>query len=50
VIITNKVPNITLSIPKEEQDRLRKLANKERRSISQQVIYMMDYYIEKEKK
>lgn len=41
----NRMPNITLSMPKEDQERLREIANKERRSISQQVIFMMDFYI-----
>ena len=42
----NKMPNITLSIDKENQKKLRDVAKKERRSISQQVIVMMEYYLE----
>jgi len=39
------MPNITLSIDKDNQEILRSLANKERRSISKQVIVMMEYYL-----
>ncbi len=40
------MPNMTLSIDKQNQDKLREIAAKERRSISQQVIYMMEFYLE----
>jgi len=40
------VPNITLSMDKISQKKLRDIARKERRSISQQVILMMEHYIE----
>jgi hypothetical protein len=42
--------NITLSIDKENQKKLRDIAKKERRSISQQVILMMEFYIENKNK
>ncbi len=41
-----KMPNITLSMDKENQKKLRELAKKENRSISKQVIQMMEFYIE----
>lgn len=41
----DKMPNITLSIDKDSQKKLRDAAKKERRSISQQVIVMMEYYL-----
>jgi len=46
----DKMPNITLSIDKENQKKLRDIAKKERRSISQQVILMMECYLEHKKK
>ena len=45
-----KMPNITLSIDGENQKKLREIAKKERRSISQQVIVMMEYYIDSKDK
>lgn len=42
---TKSMPNITLSIDKENQKKLRDVAQKERRSISQQVILMMEFYL-----
>ncbi|GAG75546.1 unnamed protein product [marine sediment metagenome] len=48
--IMGKMSNITLSIDKENQKKLRDAAKKERRSISQQVIIMMEYYLENKKK
>ena len=44
------MPNITLSIDKDNQKKLRELAQRERRSISKQVIVMMEYYIEHKEK
>lgn len=44
-MIMKKMPNITLSMDKESQKKLRDIAQKERRSISQQVIRMMEYYL-----
>ena len=49
-MIMRKMPNITLSMDKESQKKLRDIAQKERRSISQQVILMMEYYLENENK
>jgi len=46
----DKMPNITLSINKDDQQKLRELAAQERRSISQQVIYMMEEYVKNKKK
>jgi len=45
-----KMPNMTLSIDKESQEKLREIAKNERRSISQQVILMMEFYIENKDK
>ena len=42
----SNMPNITLSMDKDNQKKLRETAKKERRSISQQVILMMEYYLE----
>ena len=39
------MPNITLSMDKGNQELLRKIAKAERRSISKQVIVMMESYI-----
>jgi len=39
------MPNITLSIDKDNQKKLRDIAEEERRSISKQVIFMLEYYI-----
>jgi len=39
------MPNITLSIDKENQKKLREISQKERRSISQHVIFMMEFYL-----
>lgn len=41
-----KLPNITLYIDSDIQDILRRIAKKENRSMSKQVIHMMEYYIE----
>jgi len=46
----DKMPNITLSMDNESQKKLRGTAKKERRSISQQVIVMMEYYLENKDK
>jgi len=43
------MPNITLSMSKENQDKLRDIAKKERRSMSQQVIVMMEQYLKNKK-
>ena len=43
-----KMPNITLSMPKEEQDRLKISAKKHRQSISQHVLYLLDEYEKKQ--
>jgi Ribbon-helix-helix protein, copG family. len=43
------MPNITLSMDKDNQKKLREIAQKERRSISKQVIVMMEQYIENQK-
>jgi len=47
---TKSMPNITLSIDKKNQEILRDVAQKERRSISQQVILMMEFYLENKNK
>ena len=40
-----KMANITLSMDKNIQEKLRDISKKERRSISQQVVFMMEFYI-----
>jgi len=43
------MPNITLSMSNENQKKLRESAKKDRRSISQQVIVMMECYLKNKK-
>jgi len=47
-MVNHKMPNMTLSMAKEEQDRLRASAKKHRQSISQHVLYLLDEYEQKE--
>ena len=44
--MSKEMPNITLSMDKKSQEKLRELAKKEHRSLSQQVVYMMECYAE----
>ena len=37
-------PNLTLYVSKEEQERLKKLANKDHRSMSKELSFLMDFY------
>jgi len=39
-----KMPNITLSMQKDEQERLKRSAKKLRQSVSQHVLYLLDEY------
>jgi len=39
-----KMPNITLSMPAEEQTRLKASAKKLRQSVSQHVLFLLDEY------
>jgi len=34
-----------ISIDKKDLDRLKKLAESERRKVSQQIVYMLDFYL-----
>jgi len=43
------MPNMTLSLTKEDQDKIRKIAEQERRSISQQVVIMTEFYLKNKK-
>jgi hypothetical protein len=45
----SNMPNITLYMKKEYQDRLKQIAEEEHRSTSQQVIHMLEYYIKNKK-
>jgi len=38
------MPNITLSMPKTEQERLKRSAKKHRQSVSQHVLFLLDEY------
>ena len=39
-----KMPNITLSMPNAEQERLKRSAKKHRQSVSQHVLFLLDEY------
>jgi len=40
-----RTPNLTLYIDKKNQDKLKRVAKEDNRSMSKQVIHMMEYYI-----
>lgn len=39
------MPKVNLSLPQEDLDKFKKLAEKERRPLNQQFLFMMEYYI-----
>jgi len=41
----NEMPRKTISMKKEEGDQLDQLAEKEHRSVSQQIVHMMQFYV-----
>jgi len=49
IMKTDKMPNITLSMTKEDQEKLKKSAKKCRRSVSQHVLFLLDEYENKDK-
>ena len=36
---------VNISLPKDEMDKFKKLAEEERRSYNQQLMHMMDFYL-----
>lgn len=46
----NDMPRKTISMSKKESNQLDTLAKKEHRSVSQQIIHMMEFYIENKDK
>lgn len=42
----NNMPKVNLSLPKEDLERFKQLAEKERRPLNQQFLFMMDFYLE----
>ena len=46
----NKMPKMTISLSKEEQKKLKELSHKEHRPYSNQIIHMMEFYIENKDK
>lgn len=46
----NDMPRKTISMNKQESDHLDALAKKEHRSVSQQIIHMMEFYIKNKDK
>ena len=44
-----EMPRKTISMKKEESDELDKLSETEHRSVSQQIIHMMEFYIKNKK-
>ena len=45
-----KMPRMNISLTKEEEKRLKDLSKKEHRPYSNQIIHMMDFYIENKDK
>jgi len=42
----NEMPRKTISMKKEESDKLDELAENEHRSVSQQIVHMMEFYLQ----
>ena len=46
----NDMPRKTISMNKQESDQLDTMAKKEHRSVSKQIVHMMEFYIENKDK
>ena len=44
------MPRMNISLTKEQQKQLKELAKKENRKYSQQIVHMMEFYIENKDK
>lgn len=42
----DKMPRKTISMKKEKIDQLEQLAEKETRTVSQQIVHMLEFYLE----
>ncbi len=41
-----KMPRMNISLTKQQMDQLKELSKKENRKYSQQIVHMMEFYIE----
>lgn len=46
----DKMPKMTISLSREDEKKLKELSKKERRPYSNQIVYMMEFYIENKNK
>ena len=50
IMNTESMKKMTISLPKDTEKELREIAKKERRTISGQIAFLVDYYKENRKK
>jgi len=48
--MNDKMPRMTISLTREDEKKLRELSKKEHRPYSNQIVYMMEFYIENKDK
>lgn len=50
MFVNDKMPRMTISLTKEQEKKLKDMAKKEHRPYSNQIIHMMEFYIENKDK